>query len=98
MLNDLLNRTSVKYSSPSRCTGIRMMLVCEVALGKCYDCFEHNMQLKSPPDGFDSNHGVAGSPFRASQFMVGFCFSLQFCTILSSIDRHVVGKLLQQIR
>ncbi|XP_069615189.1 protein mono-ADP-ribosyltransferase PARP4 isoform X2 [Ranitomeya imitator] len=50
--------TSVKYSQPSDTTGSRLLVICDVALGKCTDVFHRNYTITEAPNGFDSVHGV----------------------------------------
>ncbi|XP_066438251.1 protein mono-ADP-ribosyltransferase PARP4 isoform X3 [Eleutherodactylus coqui] len=50
--------TSVKYSQPSDVTGSRILVVCDVALGKCTDVYHRNYTLTEPPHDFNSVHGV----------------------------------------
>ena len=42
------------------------MLVCEVALGECFETTEHHTDYLHPPQGFNSVHGVkeSGSDFK----------------------------------
>ncbi|XP_041352469.1 protein mono-ADP-ribosyltransferase PARP4-like isoform X2 [Gigantopelta aegis] len=60
--------TSAKYSHPSKTKGTRLMLVNEVALGGCLDVFEYNTELKEPPEGYNSVHGVRKKHSIDSQF------------------------------
>ncbi|KAM4048542.1 protein mono-ADP-ribosyltransferase PARP4 isoform 3-T4 [Anomaloglossus baeobatrachus] len=50
--------TSVKYSPPSDITGSHLLVICDVALGKCTDVFHRNYTITEAPNGFDSVHGV----------------------------------------
>ncbi|XP_073439188.1 protein mono-ADP-ribosyltransferase PARP4 isoform X18 [Dendrobates tinctorius] len=50
--------TSIKYSQPSDTTGSRLLVICDVALGKCKDVFHRNYTITEAPNGFDSVHGV----------------------------------------
>ncbi|XP_026074209.1 poly [ADP-ribose] polymerase 4-like isoform X5 [Carassius auratus] len=61
-------KTSVKYSKPSVTDGSRLLLVCEVALGRCKDLLKKNTTLTCAPDGCHSVHGVRRSPSRLSDF------------------------------
>ncbi|XP_043104064.1 protein mono-ADP-ribosyltransferase PARP4-like isoform X2 [Puntigrus tetrazona] len=61
-------KTSVKYSKPSVTDGSRLLLVCEVALGRCKDLLKKDTTLTRAPDGFHSVHGVQRSPNRLSEF------------------------------
>ena len=66
----LLNRTSLKYSSPSEVKGTRFMLVSEVALGNSYETTVIDTELKKPPIGFHSVHGVRRTENQSSDFEV----------------------------
>ncbi|XP_056321137.1 protein mono-ADP-ribosyltransferase PARP4-like [Danio aesculapii] len=61
-------KTSVKYSKPSVTDGTRLLLVCEVALGRCKDLLKKDASLTCAPDGFHSVHGVCRSHIRFSEF------------------------------
>ncbi|XP_052461765.1 protein mono-ADP-ribosyltransferase PARP4-like [Carassius gibelio] len=61
-------KTSVKYSKPSVTDGSRLLLVCEVALGRCKDLLKKDTTLTCAPDGCHSVHGVRRSPSRLSDF------------------------------
>ncbi|XP_017213366.2 protein mono-ADP-ribosyltransferase PARP4 [Danio rerio] len=61
-------KTSVKYSKPSVTDGSRLLLVCEVALGRCKDLLKKDTSLTCAPDGFHSVHGVRRSHNRLSEF------------------------------
>ncbi|XDV30676.1 hypothetical protein PO909_033536 [Leuciscus waleckii] len=65
--SDSLN-TSVKYSKPSVTDGSRLLLVCEVALGRCKDLLKKDTTLTCAPDGYHSVHGVRRTPNRLSEF------------------------------
>ena len=62
--------TSAKYSSPSKTRGTRLMVVSEVALGNSKDYYKFDLDLKAPPEGFDSTHGVRKQEGVASDFEV----------------------------
>uniref|UniRef100_A0A8C2EKX9 Poly [ADP-ribose] polymerase n=1 Tax=Cyprinus carpio TaxID=7962 RepID=A0A8C2EKX9_CYPCA len=61
-------KTSVKYSKPSVTDGSRLLLVCEVALGRCKDLLKKDTTLTRAPDGYHSVHGVQRTPNRLSEF------------------------------
>ncbi|XP_059355827.1 protein mono-ADP-ribosyltransferase PARP4-like isoform X2 [Carassius carassius] len=65
--SDSLN-TSLKYSKPSVTDGSRLLLVCEVALGRCKDLLKKDTTLTRAPDGYHSVHGVQRTPNRLSEF------------------------------
>ncbi|XP_026127790.1 poly [ADP-ribose] polymerase 4-like [Carassius auratus] len=61
-------KTSLKYSKPSVTDGSRLLLVCEVALGRCKDLLKKDTTLTRAPDGYHSVHGVQRTPNRLSEF------------------------------
>ncbi|ESO93254.1 hypothetical protein LOTGIDRAFT_119348, partial [Lottia gigantea] len=63
---------SARYSSASKVIGSRFMLVCEVALGNIYKTTEYNSELKQPPDGYNSVHGVSSvdSDFKDDEYVI----------------------------
>ncbi|XP_041662697.1 protein mono-ADP-ribosyltransferase PARP4 [Cheilinus undulatus] len=62
-------RTSVKYSKPSATDGSRLVLVCDVALGKCMDLYKKDFMLTKAPEGHNSVHGVRITRGNCSQFL-----------------------------
>ncbi|KAL0184101.1 hypothetical protein M9458_019797, partial [Cirrhinus mrigala] len=58
----------VKYSKPSVTDGSRLLLVCEVALGRCKDLLKKDTTLTCAPAGYHSVHGVRRTPNRLSEF------------------------------
>ncbi|CAH1800048.1 unnamed protein product [Owenia fusiformis] len=64
----LSSSTSAKYSSPSANKGTRFLLVNEVALGKCKEYVTFHTELKAPPSGYDSTHGVKGKDEYPTDF------------------------------
>lgn len=62
----------MKYSKPSVTDGSRLLLVCEVALGRCKDLLKKDATLTCAPDGYHSVHGVRRTPNRLSEFEVIF--------------------------
>uniref|UniRef100_A0A8C0QU45 Poly [ADP-ribose] polymerase n=1 Tax=Canis lupus dingo TaxID=286419 RepID=A0A8C0QU45_CANLU len=56
-LSDSLS-TSVKYSHSGEIDGSRLLVVCDVALGKCMDLKKRDFSLTEAPPGYDSVHGV----------------------------------------
>ncbi|XP_048771319.2 uncharacterized protein LOC125677345 isoform X2 [Ostrea edulis] len=50
--------TCLQYAVPSAVTGMRMLIICEVALGNCCDYTTVQPELKAPPSGYHSCHGV----------------------------------------
>ncbi|XP_072849781.2 protein mono-ADP-ribosyltransferase PARP4 isoform X1 [Pogona vitticeps] len=60
--------TSLKYSQPSQRDGTRLLVICDVALGTCWDTYETDYSLTAPPPGYDSVHGVCKKDGRYSAF------------------------------
>ena len=60
--------TSLKYSSCTKATGTRLMVLSDVALGRICDVTKCDVSLKSPPRGYDSVHGVRNSNLVNSEF------------------------------
>ncbi|XP_052074990.1 uncharacterized protein LOC127712542 isoform X2 [Mytilus californianus] len=52
---------SLMYSGPSTTHGSRLLLLCDVSLGKVKDCKRIDNSLMEPPSGYDSVHGVKSS-------------------------------------
>ncbi|CAG5135718.1 unnamed protein product, partial [Candidula unifasciata] len=59
---------SMRYSSPSKTKGSRLLLVNEVALGSCKDFNKHDTTLVAPPEGYNSTHGVSRKWDKSSEF------------------------------
>ncbi|XP_036054400.1 protein mono-ADP-ribosyltransferase PARP4 [Onychomys torridus] len=51
--------TSIKYSHAGETDGSRLLVICDVALGKCMDLFKKDFSLTEAPPGYDSVHGVS---------------------------------------
>ncbi|XP_063447772.1 uncharacterized protein LOC134727324 [Mytilus trossulus] len=49
---------SLMYSGPSTTHGSRLLLLCDVSLGKVKDCTRIDNSLMEPPSGYDSVHGI----------------------------------------
>ncbi|KAK2840214.1 hypothetical protein Q5P01_013954 [Channa striata] len=60
--------TSLKYSKPSVTDGSRLLLVCDVALGRCRDVHKRDVTLTQAPEGHHSVHGVRRTPKVQSEF------------------------------
>ncbi|XP_024656188.2 protein mono-ADP-ribosyltransferase PARP4 isoform X2 [Maylandia zebra] len=60
--------TSLKYSKPGVTDGSRLLLVCDVALGRCRQVYRTDVLLKQAPDGYDSVRGVRRAPNTPSEF------------------------------
>ncbi|XP_077946715.1 protein mono-ADP-ribosyltransferase PARP4 isoform X2 [Gasterosteus aculeatus] len=60
--------TSLKYSKPSETDGSRLLLVCDVALGRCRDEHKGDVTLTRAPEGHHSVHGVRRGPNAPSEF------------------------------
>ncbi|XP_068429034.1 protein mono-ADP-ribosyltransferase PARP4 [Clinocottus analis] len=59
---------SLKYSAPSRTDGSRLLLVCDVALGRCRDVRRRDATLTQAPEGHHSVHGVRRTASAHSEF------------------------------
>ncbi|XP_074513896.1 LOW QUALITY PROTEIN: protein mono-ADP-ribosyltransferase PARP4 [Sebastes fasciatus] len=59
---------SLKYSKPSETDGSRLLLVSDVALGRCKDLHKRDITLTQAPEGHDSVHGVRRTPNTHSEF------------------------------
>uniref|UniRef100_A0A8C9XRE2 Poly [ADP-ribose] polymerase n=1 Tax=Sander lucioperca TaxID=283035 RepID=A0A8C9XRE2_SANLU len=60
--------TSLKYSKPSETDGSRLLLVCDVALGRCERVHKRDLTLTQAPEGHHSVHGVRRTPNTPSEF------------------------------
>ncbi|KAJ7320166.1 hypothetical protein JRQ81_019677 [Phrynocephalus forsythii] len=60
--------TSIKYSQPSQTDGTRLLVICDVALGTCWDTYQTDYSLTAAPPGYDSVHGVCKKDGRHSAF------------------------------
>ncbi|XP_040196486.1 protein mono-ADP-ribosyltransferase PARP4 isoform X2 [Rana temporaria] len=83
--------TSVKYTEASKFSGERLLLVCDVALGRTKDVGKRDYSINEPPEGFHSLHGVRSDLLKNSQFIddefvvynvnqVKIRYVVQFCT------------------
>ncbi|XP_042313187.1 protein mono-ADP-ribosyltransferase PARP4-like isoform X2 [Sceloporus undulatus] len=74
--------TSIRYSQPSTTDGGRLLVICDVALGTCWDTCQTNSSLTAAPPGYDSVHGVSRKKDSNSTFEVSIplkgLFSLHF--------------------
>ncbi|KAJ0070205.1 hypothetical protein NL108_002520 [Boleophthalmus pectinirostris] len=61
-------KTTLKYSECSSTDGSRLMLVCDVALGRCKDFVKKDITLTQAPEGHDSVYGVQNKPGLQSEF------------------------------
>lgn len=66
----ILSSKSALYSTPSKTKGTRLLLVNEVALGRCYDYTAIDTTLTEPPEGYNSVHGVGKKNDNSSHFEV----------------------------
>ena len=79
-----------KYSKVSSYKGTRLVVLCDVALGKCYDTCQRDVTLTRPPDDFDSVHGVRSSDDVTSDFEVSsseylslfYAYSLEYFRVV----------------
>ncbi|XP_074246642.1 protein mono-ADP-ribosyltransferase PARP4-like isoform X2 [Saimiri boliviensis] len=60
--------TSIKYSHPGETDGTRLLLICDVALGKCMDLHKKDFSLTEAPPGYDSVHGVSQTASVTTDF------------------------------
>ncbi|CAI5773211.1 protein mono-ADP-ribosyltransferase PARP4 [Podarcis lilfordi] len=68
----------INYSWPNRTDGTRLLLICDVALGKCFETGHMDSSLTAAPAGYDSVHGLArkkgklrkGRDFKDDEFVV----------------------------
>ncbi|XP_008690327.2 protein mono-ADP-ribosyltransferase PARP4 [Ursus maritimus] len=60
--------TSIKYSHPGETDGTRLLVVCDVALGKCMDLNKKDFSLSEAPPGYDSVHGVRATGTVTTDF------------------------------
>ncbi|XP_023046089.2 protein mono-ADP-ribosyltransferase PARP4 isoform X1 [Piliocolobus tephrosceles] len=60
--------TSLKYSHPGETDGTRLLLICDVALGKCMDLHKKDFSLTEAPPGYDSVHGVSQTASVTTDF------------------------------
>ncbi|XP_008295178.1 poly [ADP-ribose] polymerase 4 [Stegastes partitus] len=71
-------RTCLKYSKPGETDGSRLLLVCDVALGRCKDVYKRDVALTRAPAGHDSVHGAAQR--------VSYCSFSVFADVGSEVD------------
>ncbi|XP_072261350.1 protein mono-ADP-ribosyltransferase PARP4 isoform X6 [Pyxicephalus adspersus] len=83
--------TSVKYTEALGSSSERILLVCDVALGKTKDVGMRDYSIIKPPEGFHSLHGVRNDVWKNSHFVddeyvvydvnqVKMRYVVQFCT------------------
>uniref|UniRef100_A0A3Q1GJ99 Poly [ADP-ribose] polymerase n=1 Tax=Acanthochromis polyacanthus TaxID=80966 RepID=A0A3Q1GJ99_9TELE len=60
--------TCLKYSKPSETDGSRLLLVCDVALGRCSNVYKRDVTLTRAPEGHSSVHGVRRNRNTPSEF------------------------------
>uniref|UniRef100_A0A8B9X2Q8 Poly [ADP-ribose] polymerase n=1 Tax=Bos mutus grunniens TaxID=30521 RepID=A0A8B9X2Q8_BOSMU len=60
--------TSIKYSHPGQTDGARLLVVCDVTLGRCMDLHKRDFSLTEAPPEYDSVHGVRGTDMVSSDF------------------------------
>ncbi len=61
--------TTLYYTSPGK-RGTRFMTIANVALGKMKDFNKITYGLNSPPEGYDSCHGVRGTGFADDEYVI----------------------------
>uniref|UniRef100_A0A2K6MBJ5 Poly [ADP-ribose] polymerase n=1 Tax=Rhinopithecus bieti TaxID=61621 RepID=A0A2K6MBJ5_RHIBE len=59
---------SIKYSHPGETDGTRLLLICDVALGKCMDLHKKDFSFTEAPPGYDSVHGVSQTASVTTDF------------------------------
>ncbi|XP_054543703.1 protein mono-ADP-ribosyltransferase PARP4 isoform X2 [Talpa occidentalis] len=64
----ILSRASIKYSHPGEIDGSRLLVICDVSLGKCMDLHKKDISLIEAPLGYDSVHGVRGTATITTDF------------------------------
>lgn len=62
--------TALKYSKLCATDDSRLLLVCDVALGRCKDVHKRDLTLTQAPEEYDSVHGVRKTPCTQSDFVV----------------------------
>lgn len=62
--------TSIKYSHAGETDGARLLVICDVALGKCMDLLKKDFSLTEAPPGYDSVHGVSKTASVPTDFEV----------------------------
>uniref|UniRef100_A0A670HY83 Poly [ADP-ribose] polymerase n=1 Tax=Podarcis muralis TaxID=64176 RepID=A0A670HY83_PODMU len=64
----------INYSWPNRTDGTRLLLICDVALGKCFETGHMDSSLTAAPPGYDSVHGLDDEfvVYRASQVKIKY--------------------------
>ncbi|XP_067842203.1 protein mono-ADP-ribosyltransferase PARP4 isoform X2 [Heptranchias perlo] len=60
--------TSTKYSKPNRTDGSRLLVICDVSLGKCKNYYKKDMTLSVAPAGYSSVHGIRKTGTICSEF------------------------------
>ncbi|XP_049583917.1 protein mono-ADP-ribosyltransferase PARP4 isoform X2 [Syngnathus scovelli] len=60
--------TCLKYSVPSVTDGSRLLLVCDVALGRCLELHQRHPTLTQAPEGHNSVHGMRRTATTHSEF------------------------------
>ncbi|XP_048454258.1 protein mono-ADP-ribosyltransferase PARP4 [Rhincodon typus] len=60
--------TSIKYSKPSRTNGSRLLVICDVSLGKCKKYYKKDFTLSAPPAEYSSVHGIRKTECIYSEF------------------------------
>uniref|UniRef100_A0A8C5M043 Poly [ADP-ribose] polymerase n=1 Tax=Leptobrachium leishanense TaxID=445787 RepID=A0A8C5M043_9ANUR len=102
--------TSVKYSEPSSTSGSRLLVVCDVALGKSREVYKKDYTITEPPGGFHSVHGVRRahgieSDFEDDEFVVykrnqiKMAYAVQFRTsrdIVVNLQPNVLSVELEE--
>ncbi|KAM8804067.1 LOW QUALITY PROTEIN: protein mono-ADP-ribosyltransferase PARP4 [Rhynchonycteris naso] len=65
----------IKYSHSGQIDGTRLVVICDVTLGKCMDLHKRDSSLMEAPPGYDSVHGIpetgtSTTDFKDDEFIV----------------------------
>ncbi|XP_060091291.1 protein mono-ADP-ribosyltransferase PARP4 [Heteronotia binoei] len=60
--------TSIRFSQPNKIDGTRLLVICDVALGRCWDTYYTDPFLTAAPSGYDSVHGICKAKDKDSIF------------------------------
>ncbi|GCB77515.1 hypothetical protein scyTo_0016699, partial [Scyliorhinus torazame] len=60
--------TSIKYSKPNKIDGSRLLVICDVSLGKCKNYYKKDLTLTAAPAEYSSVHGICKTENIVSEF------------------------------
>uniref|UniRef100_UPI00398E7C2A protein mono-ADP-ribosyltransferase PARP4 isoform X2 n=1 Tax=Pristiophorus japonicus TaxID=55135 RepID=UPI00398E7C2A len=60
--------TSTKYSKPNGTDGSRLLVICDVSLGKCKSYYKKDLTLSAAPVDYSSVHGIRKTESICSEF------------------------------